>query len=185
MSESLQRPALTSTLTSGEFARWYWLREELVVFARECGLPSSGGKQALASRVSAYLGGDCPPELPARRTQRGNLLKGPFCHSTPVPPGQSCSQSLRAWFTAELRSTFHFDAAMRAWFAEADGTRTLGAAVAHWRATRSIAASEIAPQFEFNRFIREWHRSHAGASRREAVAAWKHHRSLPTDARKA
>lgn len=52
MSERLE---LTSELKSKDFLDNYWLKEELVSFCRDNGLPASGGKQELTERIAAYL----------------------------------------------------------------------------------------------------------------------------------
>jgi hypothetical protein len=59
--------------------------------------------------------------------------------------------------------------------------RTLDHAVEHWHATRDRpeGGREIAPQFELNRFVREWHTTNPGGTHREALAAWREHRARP------
>ncbi len=83
----------------------------------------------------------------------------------------------------EVGPTFHFDAAMRTFFADADGTGTLADARAHWLATRDLPAGEIGAQFEFNRFTRAWHAAHPDGTTAQCRAAWAAHRALPTDLR--
>jgi hypothetical protein len=51
----------------------------------------------------------------------------------------------------------------------------------HWQAARCQTGRPIAPQFEFNRFTRAWHQSHPGASRAEALRAWRAYRALPAE----
>ena len=65
---------------------------------------------------------------PARRTS-GRQLGGDLTESTVIPPGQRCSQVLRAWFVDQVGQQFHFDAAMREFIGSADGTTTLGDAL--------------------------------------------------------
>lgn len=99
-----------------------------------------------------------------------------------IPPGQRCSQVLRAYFVREIGPGFHFDAFMRDYVAQHAG-HTLAEAVAHWHATRARAAEpqEVGAQFEFNRFLRAWHDRHPGGARAEALAAWQAHRARPRD----
>lgn len=177
-----ERPGLEKDMGGTEFARWYWTKEELVAFARTHRLPAAGGKQEIAARVAAFLDGtDAPP--PAARRKAGKQLVPPLSAATVVPEGQRCSQVLRAWLHGELGPGFHFDAAMRGFFAAADGTTTLGDALAHWAATRGGDPGEVAPQFELNRFSRQWHRRNPGGTRGQMLAAWMLHRSLPVDLR--
>ena len=49
------RPKLTKELKSKDFLEYYYLKEELVQFCRNNGLPSSGGKQELTERIAYFL----------------------------------------------------------------------------------------------------------------------------------
>ena len=49
--ETKNRPELTRELTGEEFARWYFLKEELAEFCRANKIPASGSKEELASRI--------------------------------------------------------------------------------------------------------------------------------------
>ena len=179
-----QRPVLSPSLTGAELQRWYWLKAELVAFARIMGVSTSGGKQDLAARLVAALDGlPLPSPSPGRRgTPTARQLKGPLTRQTVIPSGQRCSQELRAFFTAQIGPSFHFDEAMRRFVADGAG-RTLGEAVDHWAATRDAPTGEIGAQFELNRFLRRWRAAHPGAGRADAVRAWREYRALPTDAR--
>lgn len=106
----------------------------------------------------------------------------PLTAVTVIQAEQRCSQQLRAFFTVEIGAGFRFDAAMRDFIAEGAG-RTLGDAIRHWHATRAERPRQIGAQFELNRFLRDWHAAHPGASREAALAAWRGHRSRPVDGR--
>lgn len=179
------RPPLSAALSGAELLRWYWLKEELVAFARGNGLSSAGGKQELTARIAAHLDGRPTRAVvgPGARTPAGRQLTAPVRADTVIPPGQRCSQVLRAWFRAELGPGFWFDAAMRDFVAAADGTQTLADALAHWHATRDRGPRQIDPQFELNRFARRWHHEHPGGTHGAMLEAWRRHRSLPVEAR--
>jgi hypothetical protein len=61
------RPALSTKLSSAEFQRWYWLKAELVDFARSSNIAATGNKPELASRIDAWLDGRST-QAPARRS---------------------------------------------------------------------------------------------------------------------
>jgi hypothetical protein len=173
------RPKLVPTISEPEFRRWYWLRDELAVFARTLGISASGSKPELANRIAAALAGRdiaVPERQPA-----GRQLAGPLTAQTVIPPGQRSSQLLRKFFRAHLGPSFRFDGAMRSFIAT--GGATLGDAVEHWHATRDTAPKPIASQFELNRFARQWHEDHPAGTRDELMRAWWAYRALPTDAR--
>ncbi|MDR2974593.1 MAG: SAP domain-containing protein [Propionibacteriaceae bacterium] len=177
-----RRPALTRELAGAEFARWYWLKDELVSFARSVGLPSSASKDVLTRRITAFLDG-VPFAEPARKPPSGAQLRSGLTAGTVIPVGQRCSQVLRAWFEIQIGPGFHFDAHMRAFIAAADGVRTLGDAVAHWLDTRACPVETIDPQFEYNRFTRLWRRDHPDGRRSDLLAAWQVYRNQAADER--
>lgn len=172
------RPPLDSSITEAEFVRWYWLRDELAQFARELGISASGHKRELTQRIASRLGGRSV-SVPARRVA-GVQLSGHLSRETVIPPGQRSSQQLRAFFEAELGPSFHFDAAMRDFISSGAG-RTLGDALEHWRASRGAGPVEIDPQFEYNRFTRQWHQQHPQSTRQQLLDAWWEYRASPRD----
>jgi hypothetical protein len=177
------RPPLTPDLSGSEFLRWYWLKEELASFARSIGQKATGSKALLTQRIAAALDGRAFAEPPASRSRSAAQLSGTLSGSTVIPAGQRCSQVVRKWLSSQIGPTFHFDAAMRAFFSDADGTKTLQDAVAHWHKTRNQTRQDIDPQFEYNRFTRAWHDSHPAGTRDQLLAAWNLYRSQPIDER--
>ncbi|KRC62459.1 hypothetical protein ASE14_01065 [Agromyces sp. Root81] len=170
-------------MSSREFARWYWLKEELGPFACSLGIRATGSKEAIAARISAALDGKPAPREVSTRRSSSPQLSGPLSESTVVPTGQRCSQVLRAWFSARLGDQFRFDGPMRDFFAAADGTTTLGDAERVWHETRDRGPDEIGGQFELNRFTRHWHEQNPGGSREQLMRAWAAYRDTPMDVR--
>lgn len=178
-----QRPQLSRDMTGSELMRWYWLKDELVEFARTLGIRATGGKELLAGRIAATLDGLTFTEPAPQRATASTQLSGPLTASTVIPRGQRCSQAVRGWFVEQVGASFGFDEPMRTFFATTDGTQTLQDALDHYLATRGAGQKSIGEQFEYNRFTRAWHESHPDGSREELLAAWRHYRSLPVDER--
>ena len=179
-----QRPELTARrLTGAELQRWYWLRSELADLARQMRISPSGSKQELTARLALALDG-VPVPVPnsSRRRTPARQLTGPVDLATVIPVGQRSSQLLREFFQAQIGSGFRFDGAMRAFITNNPG-QTLGDAVAYWHTSRSHEQKDIEPQFELNRFTRQWHLDHPGSSRVELLQAWADYRSRPVDDR--
>lgn len=177
------RPVLDSMISAEEFQRWYWLKEELSVFARKLGVRTSGSKELLAARIVAKLDGREFVEPPVSQRSGVRQLSGGLSAATVIPAGQRCSQIVRAWMSEQVGDGFHFDAEMRAFFAASDGTQTLQDALECWYATRDQSGRGIDPQFEYNRFTRAWHEAHPEGGRPELLAAWYAYRSRPVDER--
>lgn len=177
------RPALSHDMSGEEFLRWYWLKAELVAFARELGVSQSGSKELLVARILARLRGTELREEPRARRRGARQLTGDLTESTVIPVGQRCSRLVREWFVARVGRTFRFDKAMRTYFANVDGTSTLGDALEHYAQTRGRVSAAIEPQFEYNRFAREWRAGHPDGRHDQLVAAWRHYRNQPIDER--
>ena len=166
--------------TGAELRRWYWTRAELAALARRLGVPAGGGKLELTDRLVAALDGvPLPPPSPAR-PRAAAALPEPLTRQTVLPAGQRCTEQLRRFLRAEIGPAFRFDGAMRAFVADGAG-RTIGELVEHWHRTRATdgVPTEIAPQFELNRFLRRWRAANPDGTHAEALVAWKEHRSRP------
>lgn len=162
-------------MPESEFRRWYWLLDELAEVARQLGLRATGGKVELAERIAARLGGRA--SAPLVRRASGAQLSGSLGRETMIPPGQRSSQLLRAFFEAEIGPSFRFDGHMRSFIAA--GGATLGDAIDHWHGTRDAEPSEVAAQFEYNRFTRQWHAENPIGTREQLLADWWSFRSSP------
>lgn len=178
-----QRPPLDRTLSGSELLRWYWLKDELTSFARALGVRTTGSKDILAARIAAQLDGATFEEPHRSKPVAAAQLKGRLTATTVIPRGQRCSQPVREWFVTQVGSSFGFDAAMRQFFADGDGTQTLQDALNHYRATRNGGPKTINAQFEYNRFTRSWHQANPNGTRTELLAAWRHYRATPADSR--
>lgn len=178
-----ERPALTESLSRPEFLRWYWLKDELASFARRLGIRATGDKALLTQRIAARLDGTPFTEPASPRRGSSRRLDGPLTASTVIPPGQRCSQVVRAWFVEQVGHSFGFDAEMRAFFAATDGTQTMQDALDHYRATRGGGVKSIDAQFEYNRFTRAWHDANPNGDRADLLRAWQEYRARPADQR--
>ncbi|MBP3809918.1 MAG: SAP domain-containing protein [Clostridiales bacterium] len=67
------RPELTTELKRKEFLECYFLKEELVCFCRENGLPTSGGKAELTERIAYYLDTGKIKAIKTVRTQKPKI----------------------------------------------------------------------------------------------------------------
>jgi hypothetical protein len=170
-----QRPSLEPGMLESELRRWYWLRSELVVFARALGISTAGGKVELTARIADVLTARTP--RPPTRRRRSSQLAGPLHSATLVPPDQRCAQELRNYLIGRIGPGFHFDRHMRE--VVAAGGVTLEEVVQHWYDTRDQGPGDIAPRFEYNQFTRAWRTEHPDGHREALLSAWWEHRTRP------
>ena len=177
----MTRPTLDTHLSADSFLRWYWLKAELVVFCRSCGLSASGSKQALTGRIAKYLETGQSSRPTGQKSAKKDRMPRTFARATIIGSGWTCSQALRAFFEQELGRSFHFDATLREFIHQGQG-KTLRDAIQAWDEARySPVEKEIAPQFEYNRHIRDYLKTNPGAGLKAAIAAWKERRQKPMD----
>lgn len=158
--------------------RWYWLRSELAEIAQRVGVSPGGAKLELTERIAAHLGGRAAPPRVERSANR-DALPSVLSGDTVIPPGQRCTQRLRAWMGERVGPSFSFDGPMRD--AVGAGGLTLDELVVRWHETRERPKDEVAPQFELNRFSRSWHDEHPGGTHAQMLEAWRVDRSRPRD----
>ena len=177
-SDAPTRPPVETITSEDELRRWYWLRSDLVQLARTLRVSTAGSKPELTERLADVLAGR-RRATPAERTSRAAAppLPDSLDGTTMLPPGQRCTQQLRAHLEAVIGPGFRFDGPMRAFIST--GGVTLDEVVAHWHATRDRGPDEIAPQFEYNRFTRAWRQAHPHGDREALLAAWWAHRDAP------
>jgi len=177
----MTRPVLAAQLSAETFLRWYWLKDELTTFCRNCGLSSSGSKQTLTERIAHYLATGVKTSPDPKTAPKGQMPQT-FTRATVIGPGWTCSQALRAFFEQELGRTFHFDATLRDFIHHGQG-QTLGVAILAWQAAQNHPVEkEIAPQFEYNRHIRNYLNAHPGAGLKAAIRAWNERKQNPINA---
>ncbi len=172
------RPAVSDVSDQETLLRWYWLRDELVVIARRLGVGVHCGKVELTARIAAHLS-RLPPPSEDPVAVRHDRLPATLTGDTVIEPGQRCTQALREWLAARVGEALRFDGPMRT--AVSEGGITLDGLVGVWRATRRRSDDDIAPQFEFNRFSRQWHSEHPGGLREDMLRVWRAHRDAPRD----
>ncbi len=87
-----ERPALDRNLDSKTFCDFYFLKEELVNFCRENGLPVSGGKIELADRIAYFL--DTGKVLPASAARKKAAAISTINEDTKIEADFVCSEKL-------------------------------------------------------------------------------------------
>lgn len=180
------RPNLTKDISIQDFNDFYWLKKELQLFCRENGLSASGSKIEISQRIETFLRtgkitkptkkskGSSKPQTPANLTL-----------DTIITENHRCSQEVRSFFKTAIHAKFHFSTYIQNYFKNNVG-KTYRDVVHAWyeeekRKKHPSYKKEIAPQFEYNRFIQDFFADpkNKGASREKAIEAWKQIKTLP------
>lgn len=175
----MSRPPLDEGISPSDLRDYYWMKSELVDWCRRRGIASGGGKLELIERMIRFIEtGDRGGESGRKKTSahgRFDWAAAPLSESTPITPDYRATRNVRAFFEDRLGKSFRINVPFTAWM-RANAGKTLGDAVAAWKRLkeegRRTGPKEIAPQFEYNRYVRAFLTDNPGRSRSEAVACW-------------
>ncbi|MDN4493109.1 DUF6434 domain-containing protein [Ureibacillus aquaedulcis] len=179
------RPKLTKEITIQNFNDFYWLKEELQTFCRENGLSASGSKNDISARIEIFLRTG-ESTKPIRKTRANKKLEPQVTLSldTIITENHRCSQDVRAFFKSVIPK-FHFSTYIQDYFKNNVG-KTYRDVVDAWyeeaeRIKDPSYKKDIAPQFEYNQFIRYFFAdpTNQSKSREEAINAWNEIKKLP------
>ena len=176
---AFERPSLTRELNSTVFRSFYYLKEELVNFCRENGLPVSGGKPELTERIACFLDTGKPPMPSAKK--RPAACAGVITEDTVIEAEIVYSEKLRAFFRERIGKSFSFNVPFQNWLKENAG-KTYGDAIpAYYRVLeeKKRTKTAIGRQFEYNTYIRDFFADNRGKNLTDAIVCWKYKKSLP------
>ncbi|GGN64913.1 DUF6434 domain-containing protein [Oceanobacillus indicireducens] len=179
------RPSLTKNISVQSFKDFYWLKEELQAFCRGNGLSPSGSKIEISDRIETYLlTGEIKKPARSSKTTKRRELQVELSLDTVIMENHRCSQHVRAFFKTIIPA-FHFSTYIQNYFKNNVG-KTYRDAVNAWyeeeeRKKDPSYKKKIAPQFEYNQFIRDFFADpkNKGKSRKKAIEAWNEIKKLP------
>lgn len=177
------RPTLDSRISADEFKTNYWLLEELVTFCKLHGIKSYGGKIDITTRIEQYLrtGAVNSPKTPVKTTKsKFDWANEPLTPQTIITDNYKNSENVRAFFKIQIGEHFKFNTEFMNWM-KANAGKNLSDAAEAWNQIRLKQKSpdytpEIAPQFEYNKYIRDLLTDNPGLTIKEAIACWKEKR---------
>ena len=98
----MERPELNRALDSRTFRDFYFLKEELVDFCRENGLPTSGGKIEITDRIAHFL--DTGEIISVSRKKKMKVPASNICLETKIEPDFVCTEKHRAFFKEHTKA---------------------------------------------------------------------------------
>ena len=173
------RPELCKDLDGNTFRQWYWLKEELVSFCRENGLPISGSKEELSSRICRYL--DTGEIIAPVSRPRSQVSHSSITLESRIEADLVCSELHRAFFKSQLGDSFSFNVPFQKWLKANSGKTYADAVFAYCEIKKSDKNSRksIDKQFEYNTYIRDFFEDNKVRSLDDAIRCWKYKKSRP------
>ena len=178
-----KRPILNKKIAVGDFKDFYWLKKELVGLCREVGISSSGGKIEIADRISEYL--ETERVIKNAVTKKPKLPKSvePITKDTIIGIEYRSYREKKDFLKSIIGKQFHFTIHLLDYFKKNAGKKTYGDLIKEWYREQELKKDpsfikEIAPQFEYNTYIRDFTKDNPNKTRKEAIKYWKIKKSL-------
>ncbi|HWI49606.1 MAG TPA: DUF6434 domain-containing protein [Rummeliibacillus sp.] len=179
------RPTLTKEISVQSFKDFYWLKEELQSFCRKNGISASGSKIEITDRIEIFLRtGEIKKPIRKSKVNKKAEPLADLSLDTVITENHRCSQDVRAFFKTVIPN-FHFSTHIQNYFKNNIG-KTYRDVVNAWyeeeeRKKDPTYKKKIAPQFEYNQFIRDFFADpkNQGKSREEAIEAWNNVKKRP------
>lgn len=173
------RPKLDKVISLEDFEDFYWFKQELISFCAKEGLKTSGGKKELAARILHYLKTGEVLALSQEKKKpdsKFDWTKDRLFVDTIITDSYKNSANVRAFFTDYIGVHFAFNVKFMQWIKDHKGS-TLAEAAEEWKRLYQISKdkdyqTEIAPQFEYNRYIRDFLADNPSLKLKDAIRLW-------------
>jgi hypothetical protein len=184
MEPALIRPNIEDCADGTEFRRWYYLKSELVDFAKVNGIPANGGKFEIADRIEAVLNAEPLPLSKKRRKVSGfDWANEDLSLDTRITDNISFGPNVRGFFGRQIGPVFVCNSDFMDWVREHVGA-TLKEAVEAWK---MLEARKSDPEFQtrirshnqYNQFTRDILAANPDLTLAAVRQIWKAKRALP------
>jgi hypothetical protein len=178
------RPNIQDCNSSEEFRRWYYLKSELVDFAKTNGVPFQGSKFDIADRIAAILDLQPLPTAKRRRPQsRFDWANSPLKLDTVITDNISFGPNVRGFFKNQIGPAFVCNSDFMDWMREHIGA-TLSEAAAAWGVLEARKAdpdfqTRIRSHNQYNQFTRDILAANPDLTLSDVRKIWKAKRALP------
>ena len=183
----MKRPALSDQLSVDDFKDFYWLKKELIAFCKTKGINQTGGKLEIAERIITFLqsGAIINHSTKPQIIAKFNWHHAPLSLDTLITDNYKNTRHVRTFFIEQIGEHFRLNVPFIEWMRTNVG-KTMKDAIAEWYKIRDVEKDknhkrEIAPQFEYNRYMRDFLADNPDKSTKDAMRFWKLKRSKAGD----
>ena len=179
------RPILNKNISIKDFQDYYWLKEELIEFCCEIGINQTGGKIEISNRISHLLKtGEIITKSnnkKKRKTSNFDWNKEVLSTETLITDNYKNTENVRVFFICKIGKQFKFNVEFMNWMKINIG-KTLADAIIEWQRIVIMKKdgnykTSIAPQFEYNKYMRDSLFDNPELSSKDAMRSWKMKRS--------
>lgn len=165
-------------ITLETLKRYYFTVKELKAFCskHQISLSSGDRKLSIINKIESYLKTGKVPSLPKIKKQK----RGSLADDELIGEGFVFSREGRRFFEKTLDPNFKCSVPLLAWVKK-HPEKTIGdLKQAYLDLKKNKEKRDIAPQFEYNAFTRDFFAANPKATRQECIEAWKKARTRTT-----
>ncbi len=181
-----ERPILDEKISVQDFKDFYWLKDELIKFCRKTGISYVGGKIEITNRIIEYLETGKITKPKTIRQKKLPKPTKPLTLETVIGVDYRTYKEKKAFLQSIIGEHFHFTIHLLDFFKQNTGKKTYRDIVAEWYKEQDLKSDpnyvkEIAPQFEYNKYIRDFMKANPNMTRKDAIKYWKLKKSMAGD----
>lgn len=183
----MKRPELSDQLSVDHFKNFYWLKKELIAFCKTKEINQTGGKLEISERIISFLqnGEIIKRDQKSKKISTFDWHQSSLTLDTLITDNYKNTRSVRTFFIEQIGGHFRLNVPFIKWMRTNVG-KTMKEAIAEWHRIRDVEKNknhkrEIAPQFEYNRYMRDFLTDNPGKSTKDAMRFWKLKRSKAGD----
>ncbi len=181
-----ERPVLDEKISVQDFKDFYWLKEELIKFCRKTGISYTGGKIEISNRIITYLETGKITKIKKARQKKLPKPTKPLTLETAIGVDYRTYKEKKEFLQSVIGKEFHFTIHLLDFFKQNVGKKTYGDIVKEWYKEQDKKndpnfVKEIAPQFEYNKYIRDFMKANPNMTRKDAIKYWKLKKTMPGD----
>ncbi len=173
-----ERPILDRNISIKDFKDFYWLKEELLNFCRETGISGVGGKIEITNRIIEYLEtGEVIKKVAIKKPKLPKASQ-PISKETVIGIEYRTYKEKKEFFKSIIGNKFHFTTHLLDYFKKHTGKKTYSDLINEWYKEQELKKDpnfikDIAPQFEYNTYIRDFLKDNPNKSKTDAIKYWK------------
>lgn len=174
---------LDKSITPETFAQTYWLKAELEEFCRLHKIPTSGSKADLANKIKIYL--STGEIIAAVKSSGGRQTYDNEVSLDKVISANYRSDQLHRSFFLSHIPKFKYNVAFMNWMKANKSIKKYSDAINEYNRIISLKDSghkpDIAPQFKYNKYTRDFFAANPGLSRADCIKCWNYKKNIPGD----
>ena len=171
------RPKLSLTLNKEEFLEYYYLKSELIQFAKDNNLQTTGSKNELTERIYFFLKTGEKKTSPSKK--RSSAITSIDINDI-IEENFVFSETRREFFKKHIGKTFSFNVPFQKWLKNNSGKTYSDAVEAYHEIIKNkkLQKNPIDSQFQYNTYIRDFFNDNKDKTLKQAIACWKYKKGL-------